>query len=162
MVDLVACSGFTGDPEGDLRERSSASAMSSSTLSMLSSSRSSSTEPEDMAAGDDGEMLSEEPFLPEEDPSSMFEALEPPEASEERERLAGWLGDGEPQEDFAFSSGDPLEIPELKLASASSAWRRFEASFNSEFILIRWEEVIAGDWLWAKLVKRGKMMELRR
>ena len=98
-------------------------------------------------------MLSEEPFLPDEDPSSMFEAFEPPEASEERERLAGWLVVGEPQEDFAFSSGEPFEFRVgLKLeasawAATSSAWRRFEASFNSEFILIRWEEVIAGDWL---------------
>ena len=106
-------------------------------------------------------MLSEEPFLPDEDPSmSMFEAFEPPEASEESERFAGWLGVGEPQEDFAFSSGDPLEFfPEMGLkfeeasacwAAMSSAWRRFEASFSSEFILISWEEVIAGDWLWRK------------
>ena len=105
-----------------------------------------------MAAGDEGEMLSEEPFLPDEDPSSMFEVFEPPEASEESDRLAGWLGVGEPQEDFAFSSGDPFELRVgLKLEDSawatSSAWRRFEASFNSEFILIRWEEVIAGDWL---------------
>ena len=100
-------------------------------------------------------MLSEEPFLPDEDPSSMLEALEPPEASEERERLAGWLGVGELQsEDFAFSSGDPLfvlRLPvELKLDASAccSAWRRLEAaSFSSELILIRWEEVIAGDWL---------------
>ena len=82
----------------------------------------------------------------------MFEAFDPPEASEERDRLAGWLGVGEPQEDFAFSSGEPFEFRvglkfDASACATSSAWRLFEASFSSEFILIRWEEVIAGDWL---------------